>query len=69
MSSDEAGEYHRLRQARQQGDGQRAHQMREEAFSAFLFQAIGSKHVLPTAVKHPVLYNSPLWLLSPGEDT
>ena len=36
------------------GARQRAHQMRRHAFSAFLFQVIGNKHVLLAAIQHPV---------------
>ena len=54
MNSDTAGEYHKLPQSRQRGDGQKAHQMRRQAFSAFLFQVIGNKHVLLAAIQHPV---------------
>jgi len=54
MSCDKASEYHRLCRSRQRGDGQKAHQMRRQAFGAFLFQVIGNEHVLLAAIKYPV---------------
>ena len=36
------------------GDHQKAHQIRRGAFSAFLFQIIGNKHVLLAAIQHPI---------------
>ena len=36
------------------GDHQRAHQILRSSFSAFLFQIIGNKHLLLTAIQHPI---------------
>ena len=52
MSVDKAREYRRLREI--PGHGQKAHQIRRQAFSAFLFQVIGNKHVLLAAIQYPV---------------
>ena len=52
MSLDKAREYRRLRKI--PGHGQKAHQIRRQAFSAFLFQVIGNKHVLLAAIKYPI---------------
>ena len=54
MSVDKAREYRRLSQSNGRGDRQKAHKMRKSAFSAFLFQVIGNKHVLLAAIQHPV---------------
>ena len=54
MSVDKARECHRLCQSSGQGDHQKAHEMRKNAFSAFPFQVIGNKHVLLAAIQHPV---------------
>ena len=54
MSVDKAREYRRLSGSGQRGDRQKAHQIRRQAFSAFLFQVIGNKHVLLAAIQHPV---------------
>ena len=36
------------------GDHQRAHQLRRSAFSAFVFQIIGNKHVVLASIQHPI---------------
>ena len=54
MSIDTALEYDELCQSNRKGDRQKAHQKRRQAFSAFLFQVIGNKHVLLTAIQYPV---------------
>jgi hypothetical protein len=37
-----------------QGDRQKAHQLRRRAFSAFLFQIIGNKHLVLASIQHPI---------------
>ena len=36
------------------GDHQRAHQLRRSAFSAFVFQIIGNKHMVLASIQHPI---------------
>ena len=36
------------------GNNQRAHQLRRSAFSAFVFQIIGNKHVVLAAIQYPI---------------
>jgi len=36
------------------GSQQKAHQHRRSAFSAYLFQVIGNKHVLLACIQHPI---------------
>ena len=36
------------------GDHQRAHQARRSAFSAFVFQIIGNKHMVLASIQHPI---------------
>ena len=36
------------------GDQQKAHSLRRSAFSAYLFQIIGNKHVLLWCIQHPI---------------
>ena len=36
------------------GNNQKAHQLRRSAFSAFVFQIIGNKHVVLAAIQYPI---------------
>ena len=36
------------------GNHQKAHQLRRSAFSAFVFQIIGNKHVVLASIQHPI---------------
>ena len=36
------------------GDHQKAHQLRRNAFSAFVFQIIGNKHMMLAYIQHPI---------------
>ena len=36
------------------GARQRAHQMRRSAFSAYLFQVLGNRHILLACIQHPI---------------
>lgn len=54
MNKETANEYQKLSQSGQRGDGQRAQQMRRQAFGAFQFHVIGNKHLLLAAIQHPV---------------
>ena len=46
--------YERWRNGRCKGDQQKAHRLRRAAFSAYLFQIIGNKHVLLSCIQHPI---------------
>ena len=54
MNVEKVQEYDRLKTGRFKGDVQKAHKLRRSAFSAYLFQIIGNKHVLLSAIKHPI---------------
>eukprot|EP00959_Pyramimonas_sp_CCMP1952_P440739 9227552-Pyramimonas_sp.AAC.1 len=50
MNAEKAQGHERLRSSRRQGDSQKVRQLRRSAFSAYLFQTIGSKRA---ALQHP----------------
>ena len=54
MNVETVQEYDRLRIGRCKGDAQKAHRLRRSAFSAYLFQIIGNKNVLLSAIQHPI---------------
>ena len=54
MNVEKIQDYDRLKTGRFPGDVQKAHKLRRSAFSAYLFQIIGNKHVLLSAIKHPI---------------
>ena len=54
MNAERLQEYERLRNGMCKGDGQKAHHLRRSAFSAYLFQIIGNKHVLLWSIQHPI---------------
>ena len=54
MNAETVQEYERLRNGRCKGDTQKAHQLRRSAFSAYLFQIIGNKHVLLSGIQRPI---------------
>ena len=54
MNTETVQEYKRLRHGRCQGDTEKAHSLRRSAFSAYLFQIIGNKHVLLSSIQHPI---------------
>ena len=54
MSTEKQRAYEQQLASTDRGARQRAHQMRRQAFSAFLFQVIGNKHVLLTAIQYSV---------------
>ena len=40
--------------SQKRGAQQRAHQMRRSAFSAYLFQVLGNRHILLACIQHPI---------------
>ena len=54
MNRKTAWKYHWLLRSSHKKTNQEAHQLRNRAFSAYLFRVIGNKHVLLAAIKHPV---------------
>ena len=54
MNAETIGNYNWYLQGRSKGDRQTAHKIRRSAFSAFLFQIIGNKHVLLASIQHPI---------------
>ena len=54
MNAETVEEYERYRNGSGKGDQQKAHQLRRSAFSAYLFQIIGNKHVLLSCIQHPI---------------
>ncbi len=54
MNADTVREYEWWLSGTWRGDQQKAHQIRRRAFSAFLFQVIGNKHVLLACIQHPI---------------
>ena len=54
MQSDKIELYEELLKGTRRGDRQKAHQQLRSAFSAFLFQIIGNKHVLLASIQHPI---------------
>ena len=54
MNAEKVQEYERWRNGTDKGDQQKARQFRRTAFSAYLFQIIGNKHVLLSAIQHPI---------------
>jgi hypothetical protein len=54
MNDETIRNYEWWRSGKYPGDQQKAHQIRRQAFSAFLFQVIGNKHVLLASIQHPI---------------
>ena len=54
MNAETVQKYERLRNGRCKGDPQKAHRLQRNAFSAYLFQLIGNKHVLLSSIQHPI---------------
>ena len=54
MKADTVKKYQEKLNGKAKGDHQRAHQIRRSAFSAFLFQFLGNKHVLMASIQHPI---------------
>jgi hypothetical protein len=54
MNADTIELYEKLKNGKNRGDHQKAHQKLKGSFSAFLFQIIGNKHVLLASIQHPI---------------
>ena len=54
MNSETRCNYNSWLQGTGKGDHQKAHQVRRSAFSAFLFQIIGNKHMVLASIQHPI---------------
>ena len=54
MNRDTLWNYKWLIEGRRRGAHQRAHKLRHSAFSAFLFQIIGNKHIVLASIQHPI---------------
>ena len=54
MDPETIDKYNWWRSGKRKGDQQKAHQMRKSAFSAYLFQFIGNKHLLLAFIQHGV---------------
>ena len=54
MNADTMYEYEMWLSGTWKGDQQKAHQIRRRAFSAYLFQVIGNKHLLLACIQHPI---------------
>ena len=54
MNGETLNKYNCRLQGTGKGDHQKAHQIRRSAFSAFVFQIIGNKHVALASIQHPI---------------
>ena len=54
MHAETVQEYERFRNGRCKGDAHKAHRLRRSAFSTYLFQIIGNKHVVLASIRHPI---------------
>ena len=54
MNGETLNNYNCRLQGTGKGDHQKAHQIRRSAFSAFVFQIIGNKHVALASIQHPI---------------
>ena len=54
MNTEKLRAYEQQLVSNDRGAQQRAHQMRRSAFSAFLFQVLGNKHILLACIQHPM---------------
>ena len=54
MNAATIGDYNWYTARADKGDRQKAHQLRRGAYSAYLFQFIGNKHLLLAAIQHPI---------------
>ena len=54
MNPETLQEYERWTNGKCIGDQQKAHKLRRSAFSAYLFQIIGNKHVVLSCIQHPI---------------
>ena len=54
MNAETAQKYNDWRNGRGKGDNQRAHKLQRQAFSAYLFQIMGNKHVLLDCIQHAI---------------
>ena len=54
MNAATTQKYNDLREGLRKGDHQRAHKLQRQAFSAYLFQVMGNKHVLLDCIQHAI---------------
>ena len=54
MKADKLREYEQQLASTHRGAQQQAHQTRRSAFSAYLFQVLGNRHILLACIQHPI---------------
>ena len=54
MNAIKVRKYERWHSGTLKGNQQKAHQIRKSAFSTYLFQVIGNKHLLLACIQHPI---------------